>query len=859
MKKQVLCLLLTLILMALPLCIPAHAEDTVGTTYYVDATSGSNLNDGTSATNAWKSITKVNETTFLPGDKILFKKGETFHGILYPLGSGTEENPITLGAYGDGDQLPIISTYLMDLEDDRSELIETAIPSSTAGIYLKDQSYWTIENLKVTFSSESAAAGIYVCTSKSEWQYGITIRNCVVEGNGTTRLWQNSSYLKDTGGIYVGHNGSYKGYFNGVTIDGNVVRDVKGVGINAYGSQGGVNASHDGGTTNAMQNVLVENNYLYHIGKDGILVNNCVRPVVQYNVCDGAHSAYNDTNAYVAIWPFASYQALLQYNEAYNTKTINDGQGFDSDYMCVGTTIQYNYSHHNEGGFILICTEAKDWAGNVAYNEGTVVRYNIGENNQHYDFTISGGVKDTYIYNNTVYNSWYKDTNTNVVFAFNKGGYAKNLYFYNNIIYSDFEGRYQWWSTKNVAQSSIESPETDPSLVRDPSGNLVTNGSNYYQKTSQCENVVWENNLLYGRVATGASTTSSYTGAPKNDTQQGVDTNLDGIKAYGNVTADPLFFEENSGVPGLTTTDMTERVAGYRITTDSKALGAGQIVENPSCYPCTTDFYGNPAVRADGKINIGADNGMGVEPKEVVYEDNYYVDLVDYEKAVVGAQKKSIPFITYTYSADNKVGMQLVSGDAKFTGLYGSTKAVKVYAPALTDTNASTKFSMQINMTVRSYKYLSKSNAMRFWMSGNGTSDMRLELKYKLAGTSTTLSKHYTIPKNGGWLKLDYAVGQAPGSVQFNFSSIPAGASIYMDDMQLSLRDTLGISDSNTTTAITVSTTSTTKPTTSTTIPEPSSTPQGPSQTYELGDLNCDGKINSLDLLLLKRKILQID
>ena len=42
-------------------------------TFYVDSINGSDDNSGKSTQSAWKSLEKVNATTFKPGDKILFK------------------------------------------------------------------------------------------------------------------------------------------------------------------------------------------------------------------------------------------------------------------------------------------------------------------------------------------------------------------------------------------------------------------------------------------------------------------------------------------------------------------------------------------------------------------------------------------------------------------------------------------------------------------------------------------------------------------------------------------------------------------------------------------------------------------
>jgi len=79
-----------------------------GTIYYVDATNGSDSNSGTSRGTAWKTINKVNNSSFNPGDSILFKRGEIWMEQLIVPSSGSSGNPITFGAFGSGDK-PIIS------------------------------------------------------------------------------------------------------------------------------------------------------------------------------------------------------------------------------------------------------------------------------------------------------------------------------------------------------------------------------------------------------------------------------------------------------------------------------------------------------------------------------------------------------------------------------------------------------------------------------------------------------------------------------------------------------------------------------------------------------------------------------
>jgi len=47
-------------------------------TYYVDATHGKDSNNGPSPSTPWKTIAKVNVSSFKPGDQILFKRGEVW-------------------------------------------------------------------------------------------------------------------------------------------------------------------------------------------------------------------------------------------------------------------------------------------------------------------------------------------------------------------------------------------------------------------------------------------------------------------------------------------------------------------------------------------------------------------------------------------------------------------------------------------------------------------------------------------------------------------------------------------------------------------------------------------------------------
>lgn len=87
------------------LLLPAAVQ---AATYYVDATRGSDRNNGQTIQTPWRTIAKVNGSTFKPGDSILFKSGSTWREQLNIPSSGAAGSPITFGAYGTGAK-PVIS------------------------------------------------------------------------------------------------------------------------------------------------------------------------------------------------------------------------------------------------------------------------------------------------------------------------------------------------------------------------------------------------------------------------------------------------------------------------------------------------------------------------------------------------------------------------------------------------------------------------------------------------------------------------------------------------------------------------------------------------------------------------------
>ncbi|MHC4132692.1 MAG: polysaccharide lyase domain-containing protein [Planctomycetota bacterium] len=82
-------------------CVTAQTQPAT-TDYYIDSVGGNDNNNGTSESTPWETLSKVSSTTFSAGDNIYFKRGSNYSGCATINGNGTAGNPITVGAYGNG-------------------------------------------------------------------------------------------------------------------------------------------------------------------------------------------------------------------------------------------------------------------------------------------------------------------------------------------------------------------------------------------------------------------------------------------------------------------------------------------------------------------------------------------------------------------------------------------------------------------------------------------------------------------------------------------------------------------------------------------------------------------------------------
>jgi hypothetical protein len=382
-----------------------------GMTYYVDAGPGSDTNAGTSTREPWRTLTKVNATVFHPGDCVFLKSGSVWTGQLWPKGSGSADHPIVIDKYG-GEAKPIING---------SGLAEDAV-------LLMNQEYWEIRNLEITNtgSTPGTRRGVHLIAENSGDLHHLYLQNLSIHDvNGADKD-------KVNGGIHYSAIGDSKpSRFIDLRIEGNHISHVDRSGIFGWSTHWVRSKWYPS------LGVAIRNNVLDDIGGDGIVNVATDGALVEHNVVSRANQRSEGYN--VGIWPWSADNTVIQFNEVYGTHGQRDAEGFDSDWNSRNTIIQYNYSHDNEGGFLLICNEGSQSPNESAGNTGTIVRYNISQNDHHRGIKLSGPVKNTLIYNNTIYVG--KEENVDLILHTDWTGWAADTYFYNNIFYVEGTAR----------------------------------------------------------------------------------------------------------------------------------------------------------------------------------------------------------------------------------------------------------------------------------------------------------------------------------------------------------------------------------------------------------------------------------
>jgi hypothetical protein len=395
-----------------------------GANYHVDSQAGDDARSGQTPEQAWATLDRVNQVIFRPGDRLLFKAGSRCSGQLKPQGSGAQVDgkvmPVTIGKYGEG-ALPRL--------DGEGKVLDALL--------LRNVQFWEVEDLEITNQGTNRApwrTGVRVATDGFGKMRHIVLRRLYVHDvNGDLRKDREGC------GIFFESRGGNESHFDGLRIeDCHLLRtDRNGI------------CQRTAGRTRSL-GVVIRGNLLEDIGGDCIKPWGSNGPLVERNVVRGGRTRCDDYAA--GIWPFACDDAVIQFNEVSGVKGTKDGQAFDSDYQSHRALFQYNYSHDNEGGFMLVCSPG------TSFNEGTVVRYNLSQNdgiNSGRVMHITGGVSNTWIYNNTFYVAPKQDLPFVLVTEWDRGNPRDTRYF-NNLVYVDGRITFKWGkSSGNVFSNNV--------------------------------------------------------------------------------------------------------------------------------------------------------------------------------------------------------------------------------------------------------------------------------------------------------------------------------------------------------------------------------------------------------------------
>ena len=565
MKKKILSMALSCSMIfsmfTSPLSVKADIlkNEVKGTTYYVSTLDGNDNNDGLSEKKAFYSLSKINEIELKPGDRVLLEAGSVFtNGFLHIKGSGSEEAPIEIDKYGEGNN-PRIDTngqgiWYQDYGKQLGNASHKYKGYVSSSILLYDVEYISIKNLEITNESLEIDANYnYINTMN---RTGVA---AIAKNKGTIdHIYLDGLNIHDViGNVYDKHMNNGGIYFtvfkpdneeetgisryNDVKIENCIIDNV-----NRWGIAVGYTTYWDKFTAAEISDetikkygstgVEIRNNYVKDAGGDAITTMYCDRPIIEYNVSDGAARQINTTDysetgfgrVAAAIWPWKCKDAIFQYNEAFDTCLNQDGQAWDADYGD-GTIYQYNYSHNNGGGSVMIC-------GAQAIN--TIFRYNISENDLSGVLNIPGN-PNADIYNNT----FYMKEGVSFIRSGMTGGVAVVE---NNIIYNSGAEIQEDWTRGN-------------------------------------SKVTYSNNLYY-----------NYKNVPTSDNTA--------------ITQNPKFIDGGNGPNAYTgnTPSSEERIThdlssfdGYKLKDDSPAINAGKFIEDNGGL----DFFGN---KVSGTPDIGA-------------------------------------------------------------------------------------------------------------------------------------------------------------------------------------------------------------------------------------------------------------
>jgi hypothetical protein len=390
--------------------------------YHIDATSGDDDNDGLTPATAWQTIAKVNASSFVAGDQILFKRGEIWRERLAFYGSGSSGSPITIGAYGTGDR-PLITggdsitgwtqetTYYYASGYASNPLVvvdsnNVPYPSvATKGEVAAGNRWYDSANQRIyVYNTGSAPSG-----------FAASVRDEVIN------LWANEHITIRDLKLTVGGRYGIKGagecvsfvvddvvveacWGAGIVFEGGASITVRDCTVN-YANAGGTSSWHESITFEGVNGFEATGNTVTNGGKEGIDAKyNSRNGVINNNICYGN----NGPQIYID----AANNIEIAYNRVHSSNVGKPALALaveelynPNEYNLHTISVHHNLIYNSGAGIMVLIEDSEAFADiyNVKIDNNTI--YNNNKNNWGGIFFLGTGNAGNFGTGNTIRNN----------------------------------------------------------------------------------------------------------------------------------------------------------------------------------------------------------------------------------------------------------------------------------------------------------------------------------------------------------------------------------------------------------------------------------------------------------------------
>jgi hypothetical protein len=404
------------------------SSDLLSTNYYVDSKFGSDLNVGLSHSAPFQTINRLKSQSFLPGDSILFKCGSRWREEFVIDFSGTLNDPIFIGSYGEGEKPIIIGSEKIsanwERDDEKIWMTQLATKPKCIWLVINNEIQWGVEQQMYT-------------ALNNKYSYYWELGNLYVNfGESLPSEYASVEYSVREFGIIGGWYGESSNY---VTIHNLEVRFTANANIRSVGGVGWKITScklHHSGNSDESdgQGIQYEgregyfsNNIIYENGQHGIFLSSFGNTDVRNNIVENniIHNNYhtsidlmNDGGSHNS-----HINTIIRNNRIYNSKIFNGKEigiqalGYNNGWI-KNVVINHNLIYHMKGiGISIMNNSDSIFIHNNTIFDTESACINIDNSNSYVELLNNIGCNNEYYAVIFIHNPTNKRINNNVWFT----------------------------------------------------------------------------------------------------------------------------------------------------------------------------------------------------------------------------------------------------------------------------------------------------------------------------------------------------------------------------------------------------------------------------------------------------------